>query len=126
MTTTKKEKVAHTTNTKTAATAAAPTQKEVKAQIDALLEKLKVEVDANNKKKIRRALRARGHWGGLGGRGAAKEPAAMLKPAEVAHNGHKAKRSKRARAEKPDLTAAAIEQNEGQGEDEEILEEVEA
>lgn len=43
-------------------------QKEVKAEVRDLLDELRTAKTTDDKKRIRRALRARGHVGGLGGR----------------------------------------------------------
>jgi hypothetical protein len=40
--------------------------KEIKQEIKDLLRDLEVSTDPDEKKRIRRALRLRGHWGGLG------------------------------------------------------------
>lgn len=60
------QKVAHT-NAPAAATAHATklTQKEVEQEIKELLRDLADATDASEKKRIRRTLRSRGHWGGL-------------------------------------------------------------
>lgn len=54
-------------------------------QIEDLLEELRAATDPDDKKKIRRKLRARGHYGGLGERVTAKtgpKPAGTKKPAK--------------------------------------------
>ena len=49
--------------------------KEREEQVSELLDDLRNEKDPDQKKRIRRALRARGHYGGLGSKGAAKPDA---------------------------------------------------
>ncbi len=59
------------------------TPEEIKAEVAKLLEQLAAETDGDAKKKIRRKLRLRGHYGGLGQRVSRKAVATAVPAAPV-------------------------------------------